>query len=833
VNAFIKVAVNILLVASLLVAQEPSTADNPLAVLKDEVKRTLEAAQLPFTAEQERAVVLMMEDRRTASEELFGGLMDFSAGPTQGQDADRLQSAIDWMRNEFLTRLQNYLTAEQLAAWSRHREAVAQSVSDTESAAQPRGRTAQETQYVRINNNIFSSEENSFSWGQSTTRRATEVIQRGGAGGFHGNFQMLLKDESLNAGRRSYSLGQRVPTVKPPYQERRLNLSVSGPVIPGRLTTSLSARQDEAENVDTINALLSDRTAFSLEVVRPTINRSFGTGGTYQITDQHSLNYNISYAPYSQKSQGIGGFVLPERASTTTGNDWFFELKQFSALSPQSIYETRFNVGTSRDETIPALEATRINVLDAFSNGGSQNRSESTGRTYTVSNLYTRLGERLTIKAGMEGISRQSRTYSTSNFGGTFTFSSIEAYQEGRPLNYRVSRGEPLLETNQLEFSIFMQNDLKLTPRLTAMFGLRYDVQSNIRDYNNFGPRLAFAYGISQATVLRVGGGFFSNRVPIALIETQKRLDGKRQFEIVIDNPSYPDAFQSGTVRNIPPSIRVTDPDFTSPYIEAVMISLERTFLTNLFLSASYDFHHEIHRGRVRNINAPFDTTAPFPRSCSPGQSPATCLRPDSTMGQVVNLESTGGQIGHSIRLNFRKRFSIFTASATYDFLKVKANGMPNTAEIPADNYNLRDEWSAAGRFPVHTWGSTVNAQLPLGVFLTGTMSADSGRPYSITTGKDDNMDGTVNDRPPGHQRNTERGPKFLVFNFNISKAFFFGGTANGGTRTNLNAFANMTNAFNNINYGPRSAVMTSPNFGLSTSALDPRQIEVGLRFQF
>jgi hypothetical protein len=48
-----------------------------------------------------------------------------------------------------------------------------------------------------------------------------------------------------------------------------------------------------------------------------------------------------------------------------------------------------------------------------------------------------------------------------------------------------------------------------------------------------------------------------------------------------------------------------------------------------------------------------------------------------------------------------------------------------------------------------------------------------------------------------------------------------------------MNLFANMTNAFNRLNRGQPSGVRTSPNFGKSTSALDPRQIEVGMRFQF
>ena len=109
----------LLLLPTALFAQDgPLAGDNPLAELKEEVTRVLSAAKLPFTEDQERAIALMMEDRRKASEELFGSLTDFSAGPTQGQDEDRLRSAIGWMRNEFLAQLQNFLTPEQNTIWT-------------------------------------------------------------------------------------------------------------------------------------------------------------------------------------------------------------------------------------------------------------------------------------------------------------------------------------------------------------------------------------------------------------------------------------------------------------------------------------------------------------------------------------------------------------------------------------------------------------------------------------------------------------------------------------------------------------------------------------------
>ena len=145
-----------------------STGANPLAELKAEVERALTNAQLPFTAEQEHGIVIMMEDRREASEDLFGNLMDFQAGPTRGEDADRLRSAIEWMRQEFLTRLQDYLTPDQLKAWTTYRDRAKTEQPSVEvaPAAGRQNREAQ-TQYVRINNNSFTAEDGPYRFGQN------------------------------------------------------------------------------------------------------------------------------------------------------------------------------------------------------------------------------------------------------------------------------------------------------------------------------------------------------------------------------------------------------------------------------------------------------------------------------------------------------------------------------------------------------------------------------------------------------------------------------------------------------------------------------------------
>ena len=112
---------------SSLLAQEPTnSAENPLSRLKSELERVVSEANFPITPEQENAITLMMEDRRKASEDLFGNLMDFRSGPTRGQESDQLNSAIQWMQNEFQTRLKDYLSAEQWSIWSRHLETAAE-----------------------------------------------------------------------------------------------------------------------------------------------------------------------------------------------------------------------------------------------------------------------------------------------------------------------------------------------------------------------------------------------------------------------------------------------------------------------------------------------------------------------------------------------------------------------------------------------------------------------------------------------------------------------------------------------------------------------------------
>ena len=678
---------------------------------------------------------------------------------------------------------------------------------------------------MRIHADVYTAEDPSYRLGRNSNGNGsrTEVIQRGGSGALHGNVEFLLRDDALNA-RNPFA------NNKPDSQERQLRINVSGPLIRRRLTTRVFFFQNESENVDTVNATLPEG-IFDLGIVRPTTSRSYSTSNTLQLGESHSLDVSAEYYTNKGENQGAGGFTLPEQAYATKGDGWWLNLRQFSLLSGRSLFEARFNVARSSDRTIPVNNGVQINVLDAFNRGGAQNRSETVNRFYEFGAMYTRVGERWTIKAGFEGGYRTRRSLAEANFGGTFTFSSLADFEAGRPATYSVISGDPLVEISELESAFFFQNDIVLTSQFTLMLGLRYLAQTNLNDNDNLAPRMSFAWGITPTTVLRGGAAVYHHVYGLNVREGQSRFDGVRQFETIVDNPSFPDPFQAGSVRQTFPSIRVTGSDLEAPYEIITGIQLENTFFTNMFVSAAYHMRTELRRHQLRDLNAPLPPClATLPGNLSDDDDKAFVqnCRPDPTSGATLNLEATGEEEEHIFRLSFRQRFSIFNLQSRYSANIARADSLPaGNNSIPSESYDLRFDWGRAP-FPVHQFETTLNAELPLGVFMLGRLTARSGQGYSILTGRDSNRDGRVTDRPPGVARNSERGPNFYSVDFNISKAFFFG---NGSQ--NVNVFANLSNAFNHLNPGRPSGVLTSPNFGLSTSAQNPREIEMGMRYQF
>ena len=70
------------------------------------------------------------------------------------------------------------------------------------------------------------------------------------------------------------------------------------------------------------------------------------------------------------------------------------------------------------------------------------------------------------MKIGFQGDYRDNWSLSESNFNGRFTFSSLDAYERGRPTTYSVTQGDPLFQLTQFEAGLFNTKRLARVARL-------------------------------------------------------------------------------------------------------------------------------------------------------------------------------------------------------------------------------------------------------------------------------------------------------------------------------------------------------------------------------
>jgi len=182
------------------------------------------------------------------------------------------------------------------------------------------------------------------------------------------------------------------------------------------------------------------------------------------------------------------------------------------------------------------------------------------------------------FKFGGELVADQSTENETSNAKGPMRFrggggrSALVNFFEGRLNRARLFVGDPVRTLSAEGFAGFLQDDWRVTPRLTVNLGVRYElntvvhdrngqlanfdpiqglVQSNNPyngDHNNFSPRVGFAWDIDGKgkTVLRAGGGILYEQLSFDVLNGEGNLLGLRTM------PTGIPRFNAGNPDSIP-----------------------------------------------------------------------------------------------------------------------------------------------------------------------------------------------------------------------------------------------------------------------------------------
>ncbi len=577
--------------------------------------------------------------------------------------------------------------------------------------------------------------------------------------------------------------------------------------------------------------------------------------------------------------------------------------------------ETPFNGG------VPQVAITGFSTIGGATNLPQDRRDN----TYQFVDNLIWIRSAHTLKFGVDIRRFQSNLYFISQGRGIFNFNATaNTPTSGHPFadlllgvptsTQRNPRG-PSTYSRTSSFNVYAQDDWKVNSRLTLNLGLRWELNTpmtekyntiasfdpktaQIRaagqngvpenlfkyDYNNFAPRIGFAWqplGDSK-TVVRGGAGVFYNVQPAGngllgmLFNFPFRLpqtfNSSRTAPITLSDP-FPGPVPTTAPTNGSLTMTAIDENFDAAYITQWGLSVQRGVGSDVVFEIGYLGSKGTHLPLNRNLNQATSGLG------SPQQVQAR--RPYPQFGNITWIESVANSTYHSLEMKAEKRYTkglsllgSYTFSKSIDNSPGISTSSNASSAVAQDARNLRDERGLSDFDVRHRIVASTIWEIPLGkghrgfgsgplahVFggwqASGILSLQSGRPFtavlsgdfSNTLNRNDrpNLIGDPNSGPKTVQqwfnkdafqtqatgsfgtagRNIIIGPGFQNLDFALSRNFSV------TERFRIQFRTELFNAFNHANFNYPAATQNASSFGQIASALDPRQIQFGLKVIF
>jgi hypothetical protein len=764
---------------------------------------------------------------------------------------------------------------------------------------------------IRVNQNPFSPEYDKLGLGR------IEIFTKPGADRYRGTIDYNFADDFWNT-RNPYS------AVKAPLLLNEFEGNAGGPLTK-RSSFIVEWQRNSVDNGSIVNAVTLDphtlavNPFFSAYRVPQRFTR-ISPRIDYQLNDNNTLTLRYTFTHVDINGTGIGSFDLASRGYDYNYTNQTVQVTETS-VHGSTINETRFQYFRSAQQRLAFDQAPEISVLGSFNDGGSlQGRSFDTQNYFELQNYTTTSKGAHVWKYGFRLRGQTDDNVAPFDFNGKFTFggglapvldannqpvldssgqpltadiSSIERYRRtllfqqlgyspaqiralgGGATQLTINAGMPGLSLHQIDLGAFVGDDWRIKPNFTLSAGLRYETQTNIHDWSDFGPRVAIAWapaGSAKArpkTVIRAGFGTFYDRFALSNTLAAERYNGIVQQQYVISNPDFfPNIPSLAGLQATPQAVQEVSSHLRAPYTMQSSLSVERQLPAHTTLALTYTNSRGVHVFRSEDINAPLPGT--YIRGVA-----GTGVFPYGQPGPIFLMESSGiykqNQLIANVNTRVNAGFSIF---GFYVLNKAMSN-TDGISTFPANPYNFAGEYGPAFNDIRHraNIGGSINTRW--NVRVSPFIVIQSGNPFDITAGSDLYDTTLFNGRPgfatdpnkPGViqtqyglldpnptpdeklvPRNFGRGPGQISLNVRVAKLWGFGaerggsvaksgdapvpsGPANpnlasgGGMgnlirgpvtnhRYNLSVGMSARNSLNHTNPGPITGDITSPLFG-------------------
>jgi len=544
-------------------------------------------------------------------------------------------------------------------------------------------------------------------------------------------------------------------------------------------------------------------------------NDSYTTRVDWQVGSNDSVFVRYSNGDRFRYLPGIFGGILDGTSSSANGR--LFMKGQSAAIGWNRTLTVRmvneFRLGWGRNDSFAAQDPFGLNTLAEF---GFKGVADLPGETGGISGIDTSARGGTQTIGGQSGFSRIGspdflpKYQKTNQFQWTDTVSlALGAHQfkfgaevrapmrniyqdipavrgqmtfDGNRTN--IGLGDFLLGYPQQQqltnlaivdqrlkmYSGFGQDDWKITPRLTANLGLRYDYatwpmegrdrMTNLDpttglkftpanspfgrglvkpDKNNFAPRIGLAYQLNQKTVIRAGYGRFFMSFERAGSEDQLALNlpflvnnlvvassGSTTannarlatgFNLSLD----PSAILNDVTKVRGVRLRAINPDSVDGTVDQWNLGIQREIGSNVVVTLDYVGTKGTHLSTLRNLNQPFFNSNGTVKNAQVGASFVPIV-PYPDLGPIEYRENNANSMYHGMEVSVEKRFSRGLSFRTsYTFSKSIDEAMEHlaagtTGSFTQNPFNILGERRGPSDFDVtHRFVASYLYELPFG----------------------------------------------------------------------------------------------------------------------
>ena len=500
------------------------------------------------------------------------------------------------------------------------------------------------------------------------------TVTRSGGNDVHGTAYWFFRNRSLNA-RDPFA------TYNPPEVRHQAGGSIGGPIKRDKLfyffNGEVTRRNFPLIASMTTPPLFNPDGSFAVpattgcaatpaqcETARRFFDRQFGTLPRtansellfgkidWRPTDRHAISASFNYlrwiSPLGIQTQAVlnNGNGVGNNADSTVRTR-YGRLSWTSIPSTTVVNEARF--GWFKDRLFDDFNASLVPSIGALtlSVNGQNNvgiadtypRLNPSENRYQLADNLTWTAGKHTLKFGFDYVNTLDYNSILRNRFGTYsyaTFTNFALDLSGptaggkRWQSYSQRFGNPVAETWIHDYNFYVQDQFRITPKLTVNYGVRYEYASFSQptmtnpDYpqtgrirqpgDNWAPRAGIAYALNEKTVIRAGYGIFYARFQGGLINTFFLENGLYQKQISLNaniaadlaiGPNFPNRLQ-GIDRNPPAgtvSVTFAAPDFRNPYTQQGDVAIERELTRTLGLTVSYLWSRGKQLTTARDLN--------------------------------------------------------------------------------------------------------------------------------------------------------------------------------------------------------------------------------------